>query len=251
MPTEPRIAPGLLSAVLPFWSTTCALPSMMVNIQSPTSPSRKISSPFWKTCTVQASASTSLSCGVRELNVWSDSRKSFTRLRCWLFKFFKHSRKRFSPSAHKTPDCVQAIVAVRRTLYNNASSPKVCFCLSVLRVRSSILTEYIPCKITKNRSPLSPCLKIVSPFFATFRSMWSIITWRSSSSKEPKRKCFWKTLLRNFLSSSLGLPSSLRLSACDTAVEVVWSLPLETDCRVLCRRGMRLVCFVERLHPCP
>mmetsp|Transcript_19820 Transcript_19820/g.32138 ORF Transcript_19820/g.32138 Transcript_19820/m.32138 type:complete len:215 (-) Transcript_19820:675-1319(-) len=115
-PALPKIVPGFFTTKLPCLSTVCTLPSMTMNIQSPTSPSRRIWESFPKTCTVQAPASRLRSSGFIREKVGSRSRKFNAVVRCFELSFSIQDRKVAPSICQSTPSSLQVTVAVLFTL---------------------------------------------------------------------------------------------------------------------------------------
>mmetsp|Transcript_85877 Transcript_85877/g.247853 ORF Transcript_85877/g.247853 Transcript_85877/m.247853 type:complete len:205 (+) Transcript_85877:1827-2441(+) len=129
-PALPNNVPAFFTAWLPKRSTVSTVPSITMNIQSPTSPSRKICSLRPKTCTVHAAASKFKSSSFMLQKVGSFFKKPSARFKCLSLSLSIATRKPLLSIFHRMPSCEHVTVAVRLTLYNMASSPKVCFDLS-------------------------------------------------------------------------------------------------------------------------
>mmetsp|Transcript_59773 Transcript_59773/g.134460 ORF Transcript_59773/g.134460 Transcript_59773/m.134460 type:complete len:222 (-) Transcript_59773:323-988(-) len=155
----PRIVPGFFTSELPYLSTTCTLPSMMMNMQGETSPARRISAPRRNICTEHAPAKSFCSSSFIDEKVGSILRKRIARCRCLSESLCMHSRKQVPSIFQRLPAWSHVTVAVRFTLYNKASSPNVCFERSCLTPQLSTETVKIPLWMMYKQSPLSPCEK--------------------------------------------------------------------------------------------
>mmetsp|Transcript_116880 Transcript_116880/g.337748 ORF Transcript_116880/g.337748 Transcript_116880/m.337748 type:complete len:200 (+) Transcript_116880:1676-2275(+) len=113
-PRLPKIQPGLQMAPGLRSLEGMALPETMMNIQSPTSPSRKITSPSANDCKMHALANDCWSASAKPLKFLSACKKASARSFCVDDNFSMHCLKEPLSICQSSPDAEQRIVAVRR-----------------------------------------------------------------------------------------------------------------------------------------
>mmetsp|Transcript_56187 Transcript_56187/g.158353 ORF Transcript_56187/g.158353 Transcript_56187/m.158353 type:complete len:262 (-) Transcript_56187:423-1208(-) len=141
---EPKIVPSRFTALFPSRSTVSTVPSMTMNIQSPTSPSRTISCWSLKDCTEQTPASIMRSLLSRNEKLGSEFRNPIACCRFLSLSLSMQCRKRVPSIFQRTPSSLQATDAVLLTLYSMANSPNVWDDFSCRTLLSSIVTVKTP-----------------------------------------------------------------------------------------------------------